>query len=446
MFSVQGDAIGGFCDGVSRRNFLKVGAMGLGFGGLCLPDMLKLQAAQKNSSPTYKAVINLHLEGGPPQMDTFDMKPDSSLELRGEFNPIRTKVPGTHICELLPNLANLADKFTIIRSVVGNVNKHNYDTTQIGYPGLDLPKPAMRSIGGAPSIGGVISKILGGRDGMPAFVWDKTGGSQEEVQNGWLGPRYAPFDPKVSPANFKATIPEARLHDRMGLLGIIDNVKRTIDNSHKMGVVDQYTNEAVDMVLSGKIAEAMDLSGESPKTRSKYIDGIPEKWRGQTERLMLARRLVEAGARYVSLNWGGYLGFDSHDNNYPKMRSILPPFDISLAALITDLYERGLDKDVLVVVWGEFGRTPIVNEKAGRDHWPQVQSALIIGGGLKMGQVIGTTDHLAGEPTERPVHIHEIIATIYRHCGINPLETQLIDPTGRPRYLLDYRKPIEELI
>ena len=169
-------------------------------------------------------------------------------------------------------------------------------------------------------------------------------------------------------------------------------------------------------------------------------------WAKQTERLLLARRLVEHGARYVSLNWGGYLGFDSHDNNYPKMRSILPPFDCALAALIEDLYERGLDRDVLVVAWGEFGRTPKVNEKAGRDHWPPVQCALIIGGGLKMGQVIGATDRMAGEPTERPVHVHEILATIYRHCGIDPEETQLIDPTGRPRYLLEHRKPIAELL
>tara|TARA_A100001037_G_scaffold244817_1_gene225931 strand:+ start:91403 stop:92743 length:1341 start_codon:yes stop_codon:yes gene_type:complete len=445
MFTVQGDVIGGFCDGISRRNFLKVGAMGLGFGGVGLPDMLRLQASQDNPKPSYKAVINLHLEGGPPQMDTFDMKPDSSLELRGEFSPIRTKVPGTHICELLPNLAKLTDKFTIIRSVIGNVNKHNYDTTQLGYPGLGLPKPAMRSIGGAPSIGGVISKLLGGRDGMPAYVWDKVGGSQEEVQDGWLGPRYAPFDPKVSPKSFEATIPEERLHDRIGLLGMIDKVRRTIDNSKNMEVADQYTQEAVNMVLSGKVAEAMDLTKEPESSRAKYVDGIPTQWRGQTERLMLARRLVEAGARYVSLNWGGYLGFDSHDNNYPRMRSILPPFDMSLSALITDLYERGLDKDVLVVAWGEFGRTPVVNDKAGRDHWPQVQSALVIGGGLKMGQVIGVTDHLAGEPIERPVHVHEVIATIYDHCGINTQETQLVDPNGRPRYLLDYLKPIQEL-
>ncbi|NIP97399.1 MAG: DUF1501 domain-containing protein, partial [Akkermansiaceae bacterium] len=159
-----------------------------------------------------------------------------------------------------------------------------------------------------------------------------------------------------------------------------------------------------------------------------------------------ARRLVEAGARYVALNWGGYLGFDSHTKNYPTMRAILPPFDAALAALIEDLYERGLDRDVLVVAWGEFGRTPKVNENGGRDHWPNVQSALVIGGGLKMGQVIGATDRMAGEAVERPVHVQEILATIYRHCGVDPEHTQLIDPTGRPRYLLDHRKPIAELI
>jgi hypothetical protein len=360
--------------------------------------------------------------------------------------PIRTKVPGTHSCELLPRLARLTGKFSIIRSVVGNVNKHNFDTTQLGYPGLGLPEPAMRSIGGAPSVGAVISKILGGRDGMPAYTWDKVGGSQEAVQTGWIGGRFKAFDPQHGANMFRRAIPEGRLHDRVGLLKTLDALKRETDTRGNMAALDAHAQEAMDMLLSGRIAEAMNLSKESKATREKYLRGSTARWRKQTERLLLARRLVEHGARYVSLNWGGYLGFDSHDNNYPKMRSILPPFDCALAALIEDLYERGLDKDVLVVAWGEFGRTPKVNERAGRDHWPPVQCALIIGGGLKMGQVIGATDRMAGEPTERPVHVHEILATIYRHCGIDPEETQLIDPTGRPRYLLDHRKPIAELL
>jgi len=446
MLTIQGSEMGRFCDGIARRDFLSIGAMGLGFGGLTWSGMSRLLAAQKGSNPRYKAVINLHLEGGPPQMDTFDMKPESQVALRGEFMPIRTKVPGTHICELLPRLAKLTDKFSIIRSVVGNVDMHNFDTTQLGYPGLDMPEPAMRSIGGAPSVGAVISKLLGDRDGMPAYTWDKVGGSQVQVQTGWLGGRYKPFNPQQGIGIFKRTIPEAKLHDRVGLLKTLDNLKRETDTRGDMDALDVHMQEAVNMILSGRIAEAMDLSREPKAIREKYLQGATKRWAKQTERLLLARRLVEHGARYVSLNWGGYLGFDSHDNNYPKMRAILPPFDCALATLIEDLYERGLDKDVLVVAWGEFGRTPKVNEKGGRDHWPPVQCALIIGGGLNMGQVIGATDRMAGEPTERPVHVHEILATIYRHCGIDPEETQIIDPNGRPRYLLDHRQPISELI
>jgi len=446
MLTIQGGQMGRFCDGISRRNFLRVGAMGLGFGGLTWPDMLRLQAAQSGSRPRYKAVINLHLEGGPPQMDTFDMKPESQTALKGEFRPIPTRVPGTQICELLPRLAKLTDKFTIIRSVVGNVNKHNFDTTQLGYPGLNTPEPAMRSIGGAPSVGAVISKLLGGRDGMPAYVWDKVGGSQEAVQTGWIGSRYAPFVPHAGPGEFQQTLPEERLHNRLQLLESLDSLKRQVDINAEMEAMDTHLQEAVNLVLSGRIAEALDLSREPEAAREKYVRGSTDRWRKQTERLLLARRLVEAGARYVSLNWGGYLGFDSHTKNYPTMRAILPPFDAALAALIEDLYERGLDQDVLVVAWGEFGRTPKVNENGGRDHWPNVQSALIIGGGLKMGQVIGATDRMAGEAIERPVHVQEIIATIYHHCGIDPENTQLTDPTGRPRYLLEHRKPIAELI
>ena len=446
MLTIQGSSMGRFCDGLSRRNFLSIGAMGLGFGGLTWPDMSRLLAAQKGPKPRYKAVINLHLEGGPPQMDTFDMKPESHVALRSEFVPIRTKVPGIHICELLPRLAGLTDKFTIIRSVVGNIDRHNFDTTQLGYPGMNLPEPAMRSIGGAPSVGAVISKILGSRDGMPAYVWDKVGGSQEPVQTGWLGGRYAPFTPEHSLAKFQRILPEERLHNRMDLLRNLDTFKRELDTTGNMAAMDAFMQEALNLILSGKIGEALDLSREPEATRKKYLRGATPRWAKQTERLLLARRLVEHGARYVALNWGGYLGFDSHDNNYPKMRAILPPFDAALAALIEDLYDRGLDKDVLVVAWGEFGRTPTVNEKGGRDHWPAVQSALLIGGGLKAGQVIGATDRMAGEVTERPVHVHEILATIYRHCGIDPEQTQLIDPQGRPRYLLDHRKPVEELI
>ncbi len=444
MLSIQGESIGRFCDRLHRRDMLRIGALGLGFGALNLADMLQVEA-QAGIHQSRKSVINIHLEGGPPQMDTFDMKPEGPVELRGEFRPIDTNVAGTEICELLPRLSQLADKYTIIRSVVGNVDAHNFDTTQLGYPNLRMPSGAMRSIGGAPAVGSVISKLLGPRDGAPAFVWDCVGGSQEGVQPGYLGPAYQPFVPEMSAAAFQRRLPVQQIHSRMSLLKGLDAIRRDLDASGEWEAMDAFNREAVELVLSGRVGAALDMNREDPRVRDRYADGAG-RYRNQTERFLLARRLVEAGVRYVALNWGGYLGFDSHEQNYPKMRDILPPLDMGLSALIEDLYQRGLDKDTLIVVWAEFGRTPKVNDKGGRDHWPPVQSALVIGGGLRMGQTIGATDRAAGEPTNRPVHAHQILATIYNHLGIDAEHTQLIDPAGRPRYLLDVRDPIDELI
>ena len=435
------------CDRFNRRDFLRLGSLGLTLGwptlgGLC-SDSLSAESLPKSGSH-YKSIINIHLEGGPPQMDTFDMKPDGPAELRGEFQPIHTNVPGIEICALLPSLARLADKYTIIRSVVGNVDAHNFDTTQLGYPGLTMKNAAMRPVGGAPAVGSVISKLLGSQSGAPAFVWDCVGGSQAGVQTGYLGPAYKPFTPQSSGATFKSRLPAARLHDRSSLLKDLDVLRRDLDTTGEWEAMDAFNRQAVEVVLSGRLGVALDLSREDPRVRERYTAGAG-RYSKHTERFLLARRLVEAGVRYVALNWGGYLGFDSHEKNYPKMRAILPPMDAGLGALISDLVERGLDRDVLVVVWGEFGRTPKINAKGGRDHWPAVQSALVVGGGLRMGQVIGSTDRAAAEPASRPVHVHEILSTMYRHLGIDATKTQLIDPTGRPRYLLDVRKPIREL-
>ena len=199
------------------------------------------------------------------------------------------------------------------------------------------------------------------------------------------------------------------------------------------------------VLYAGTVMDGKNMSREDPRVRERYSAGAG-RYRAQSERFLLARRLVEAGVRYVGLNWGGYLGFDTHKNNYPGMRRILPPLDWALSALLEDLYQRGLERDVLVIVWGEFGRTPKINKDAGRDHWPAVQSALIAGGGLKMGGVIGATDRWAAEPTKRPVHVHEILSTAYHHLGIDVERTTLTDSAGRPRYLLDVRDPIRELL
>ena len=439
MLTLQGRPTSTFCDGLNRRDFLAIG--GLGLSGL-IPQQL-LGATPARAENHNRSVISIHLEGGPPQMDTFDLKPDGPVDLRGEFRPIRTNVPGISICELLPRLAGLADKYSILRTVVGNVDAHNFDTTQLGYAGMRMPNPAMKSIGGAPAVGSVISRLLGPNGGMPPFVWDGVGGTQEGVQTGYLNAMHGPFRLDNAHA-FRRNLPLEHIHDRVNLLRSLDSMRRDIDATGQMEAMDVFTQRAVAVLQSGKLGEALDLSREDVRVRDRYL-GDSERFRSQSERFLLARRLVEAGVRYVAMNWGGYLGFDSHEENYPKMRQILPPFDSALGTLIADLYERGLDRDVLLVIWAEFGRTPRINDKGSRDHWPAVQSALVVGGGLRMGQVIGATDRIAGEPTDRPVHVHELLATVYRHVGINVRETQLIDPAGRPRYLLDHHDPIHEL-
>ncbi len=425
------------CDAFPRREFLM--ASGIGFTGLLPSTALGI------AKRTGKSVICIHLEGGLPQMDTFDLKPEGPVDLRGEFSPIRTSVPGMQVCELFPRLAQLAGRYSIIRSIVGNIDAHNFDTTQLGYRGLRMPNPDMSGVGGVPAVGSVISRVLGPKSGMPPFIWDCAGGSQEGVQTGYLGPIHAPSSLQTSLGLFRRRLSVDRIRDRSALLQSLDNLRRDIDSSGCMEATDVFNRQAIDVLMAGKLGEALDLSREDPRTRERYAAGAG-RYRQQTERLILARRLVESGVRYVAMNWGGYLGFDSHEANYSKMRQILPPTDAALSVLIEDLYQRGMDQEVLVVVWSEFGRTPRINSKGGRDHWPPVQCALMIGGGLRMGQVIGATDRSAGEPIQRPVHIHEVLSTLYNHLGIDVANTQLVDPDGRPRYLLDVRHPIRELL
>ena len=445
MLVIQGERLGRFCDRLPRRNLLKIGALGLGFGGLTLADLLRAEAAS-GVRGSRKAIINIHLEGGPPQMDMWDMKPGVPSEYGGELRPISTRVPGTQICELMPRLAKMADRYSLIRSVVGNVPGHTFDTTQYGYPGLKRPDAAMRSIGGAPAVGSVIGKLLGSRNGMPPFVWDKTGGSQEVIHGGYLGPLYQPFQPDSIRSVFQSRLKDDRLQSRVSLLKQMDRLRRDMDTTGQMEAMDAFGRQAVEVLQSGKLLEALDLNREDPKVRERYT-AETGRYAKQTERFLLARRLVQAGVRCVSLNWGGYLGFDSHSNNYPMMRGILPLCDAALAALIEDLHQTGLIDDVMVVAWGEFGRSPKLNNtKAGRDHWPPVQTAMMFGGGLRTGQVVGTTDRYGGEANHRPVHVHEIISTLYHHLGIDPERTQLIDPNGRPRYLVDHHHVIGELL
>jgi hypothetical protein len=419
-----------YCDGVSRRSFLKVGAMGL--AGLGLSDLLRLEA-QAGVVSSKKAMINIYLGGGPSHTDIFDLKPQAPSEFRGEFSPIPTNVPGMEICELMPRLAKSADKFAVIRSIVGTYPDHSSVHTLTGYDNKDI-----KAVGGRPPLGSVVAKLQGGRDSAPPFV-----SLMGEISAGFVGPVYQPFKPDgQGRANLSLSrIPAERLRDRSKLLGDLDGLKRDIDSSGAMEAMDSFQQRAVEVVTSGRLATALDLQKEDPAVRARYQAGSADR-RGDTDNLLLARRLIEAGARVVTTAWGGW---DTHTDNFKTLRRQLPALDAALAALINDLQDRRMLDDVTIVMWGEFGRSPRINQ-GGRDHWPRVMQAFIAGGGMKVGQVIGATDRYGGEAIDRPVHLREVFATLYHNMGINAKATTIIDPAGRPQYLVDGYDPIRELV
>jgi hypothetical protein len=434
-----------FCDGVSRRNFLKIGALGL--GGLALPDLLRAEA-NTGVRKGHKAVIMIFLPGGPSHQDMFDLKMDAPSEIRGEFKPISTTVPGIQICEHLPKLAKLIDKTAIIRSIVGATGDHYAVQCLTGRSHVNPPA------GGWPCMGSVLSKLEGAVDpAMPTFVglspkmghmpWADAG------VPGFLGAAYAPFKPD---GNGKADmvlngITLERLADRRALLKSFDSFRRDVDASGLMNGLDSFNEQAFGMLTSNKVLEALDIEKEDSKIREMYGKGDPKNRDDGAPKLMehflMARRLVEAGARCVTL---AFSRWDHHGDNFGALRQDLPLLDQGLSALITDIYQRGLDKDVSVVVWGEFGRTPTINKDGGRDHWPRVSCALLTGGGMKLGQVIGSTDRLGGEAVERPVQFGEVFATLYHNFGIDISKPLLTDLTGRPQFLVDGYAPMKELV
>jgi hypothetical protein len=402
---------------------LKLGACTL--GGLSLARLFEAEAAAGVGSSS-KAIINIHLGGGPSHQDMFDLKSDAPREFRGEFNPIKTNVPGIDICEHMPLLAQMADKYAILRSLVGMFDDHSNFHTQTGFSRNDL-----RNIGGRPSIGSVVSRLLGPTgSGAPCYI------AYNDGPEGFLGPVYKPYRPQGGDLRLVGGMDESRLGSRTSLLASLDKIRRDTDASGKMEALDSFTQRAVGVVTSGKVADALDLNKEDPKVRERY---------GQNDGRMFltARRLVEAGVRVVTFDWGGW---DTHGDNFNHLRRQLPNLDRGLSALLQDLSDRGLDKDVTVVMWGEFGRTPRVNGGAGRDHWSRVSMGFLAGGGMRLGQAIGSSTANAEEAKDRPVELQEVFATLYHNLGINVETTQLIDPAGRPQYLTEIRQPIHELI
>jgi uncharacterized protein (DUF1501 family) len=412
-----------FCDGVSRRSFLQIGAFG---AGLSLAGMLKARAA--GSSTSGKSTIMIHLPGGPSHLDMYDMKPDAPVEFRGEFKPIRTNVPGVQICEYFPLQARMWDKLAVIRSLVG-VEEHSdaYNTT--GY------SEATNRTAHHPSFGSVMSKLRAGAGDIPPFV--SLRGMTVGTEPGYLGIAHRPFTPDgpgLDNLRMANGVDVTRLDDRKSLLSTFDTVRREIDATGTMKGIDAFTGRAFDMVASGAVRRALDLGREEPRSRDRYA-GV--------EQFLTARRLIEAGVGCVTMAYGGW---DTHSSNFKTLKQLLPALDRGISNLIQDLHDRGMDRDVVTVMWGEFGRTPKVNNTdAGRDHWIPAMSALVAGGGLKMGQAIGSTSARGEYPRDRPLSPPQLLSTVYQAVGIDPSQT-FPDGSGRPMYILEDREPIAELL
>ena len=447
MLTIHGHKTARFCDGLSRRDFLRIG--GLALGGLSLPEILRAEAGA-GVGRSHKAVIMIFLPGGPSHQDIFDLKMDAPAEIRGEFKPIPTNVPGLQITEHLPKLARMMDKCTLIRSMSDCDGRHDAFQCLTGRP-FQQQAP-----GGWPAFGSVVSKLQGTLDpAVPPFVglapkmghmeWARCG------EPGFLGVAHAPFEPNKGGAVEDMTLNGVtldRLSDRRTLLTGFDQFRRDVDASGLMGGLDTFNQQAFGVLTSSKLLEALDVSKEDPRILARYGKGDPKNRDDggpkMMEHFLAARRLVEAGARCVTV---AFSRWDHHGGNFAALRQDLPLLDQGLTALLTDLHDRGLDKDVSVVVWGEFGRTPTINKDAGRDHWPRVSCALLAGGGMRHGQVIGATDRLGGEATERPVRFGEVFATLYQRLGIDVAKTTINDLTGRPQYLVDPgSQPMKELV
>ncbi len=445
MLTIRGRAHGQFCDGVSRRDFLKVG--GLALGGASLPQLLAAEA-KAGVRESHKAIIMVFLPGGPPHQDMVDLKPDAPAEIRGEFKPIPTAVPGIEICEHMPRLARIMDKIALIRTVVGARGEHAAVQCLTGYP-MQISEVQ----GGRPSLGAILSYLQGPVDpAVPPFIGlSPSMGHRPWADNGapgYLGLAHAPFTPNGD--DMQALRPEGLTIDRLGgrkdLRGQLDSLRREIDRSGSMEGMDAFTSRAFDILSSSRLVEALDVTKEAPRLRAKYGIGdmkpVDDGGPCCMDHFLMARRLVEAGARCVTLGFGRW---DYHNDNFGQCRERLPKLDMALAALIEDLHDRGMDKDVTVICWGEFGRTPQINKDAGRDHWPAVSCAMLAGGGLRTGQVIGSTTKGAEVPKDRPVTFQEVFATLYHTIGISP-DTMVPDRSNRPMRLLDELEPIRELI
>lgn len=455
------------CDGLTRRELLRVGGLSL-FAGLTLPQYLA--AAESRREGRAKSVILINLFGGPPHQDMFDLKPDAPDKVRGEFKPIATSVPGTQICELLPKTALLMDRATLIRTYSHKYNSHNPYNVLTGFDGGKDAENYFAKRTDHPSVGSICQMLnLGARDvpryvTMPAFPGYSQALRRSGPYGGYLGSQYDPLFTACEPRYEREskgdydpvtalgvptppTLSELpgltanRLENRFTLLEQFDGNLAKLERSGAVARLDQFKAKAFSILSSTKTRLAFDVSKESDTTREAYG---PSLWGSS---VLIARRLVEAGSTFITVHWEAKRAnhWDLHENNFGMLRSQLPVLDQLTYALIRDLEARALLDQTLVVIMGEMGRTPKVNAKAGRDHWPQCGFALLFGGGTKRGVVVGRSDKEAAWPIDRPVSAGDMVATIYRLLGIDP-ELTVPDLGGRPVHICHGGSPVEEAI
>ncbi len=441
---------------IDRRGFVKAGALGM--AGLSLSQVLKAESAVDPAMTSKeKSVIILWQRGGLSQHETWDPKPDAPQDYRGAFGAMSTNVPGIQICDLLPKCAKVMDKFSIIRSLYHTDAGHSAGDQIMftGYP----PNKGNPNENYYPSCGSIVAEQQGHLNpDLPPYVMIPR--RLPGVDPAYLGKKYAPFETQADPAvegpfhlpNFSLgdSLSLNRLDSRKSLLRSFDDIRREVDVSGSMEAADGFNQQAFDILTSPKARDAFDLDAEPRALRERY--GFMPEYKAPTpdrcgvpawsQRMLLARRLVEAGVRLVTvdLRW-----WDTHVKGYETMRDgFLPRWDQAYSALLQDLEDRGLADNVMVVAWGEFGRSPKVNSTGGRDHYPNVFSASISGGGIRGGRVIGESDSKGAEPKERPVQPQEVLATMYRHLGID-VTKQYLDHGGRPVPVLPFGTPIDEL-
>jgi len=456
----------------SRRACLKAGTLGI--GGLGLGDLYRMRAAAGKPTPAPDtSVIFVWLAGGPPHMETYDMKPDAPSDYRGLFDPIRTNVPGIEVCEHLPLHAKCADKYTLIRSIAHTFNDHGGGSKR--FMTGRIPKTPTGTKVDSPSAISIVGKMREHIDcGIPNCI-SLANGSRSKVNTyaqgaAYLGMKYNYFPVGGDPSSSKFEVRNLflndkiadRLDDRQLLLGELDRMRREVDSDGSIEAMDQFNQQAANLLTSSKVNEAFDLSKEPQQLRERY--GM----HGWGQRALMARRLVEAGCSFVTVAMEnpfisgvkspklGFYNWDSHAVNcdlWIDARHRLPIYDKVISALVEDLHNRQLTKKVLLVVTGEFGRTPKISRadkgkkglRHGREHWPQAMSVLVCGGGMDHGQVVGSTTSKGEHPDTRPLTPNDLWATVYRHLGIDQNAT-IDDYTGRPQLLLPFGKPIEELI